>query len=127
MNISFFLAQAFGLYFLIIGFGLVINGNRIRPLLNEMMDNPAMLLVSGFIALILGILLVLTHNIWVMDWRVIITIAGWMALIKGGMLIVFPQAMINFSKKWVGCNFTYYATMSFVFLIGIFLTYHGFF
>ncbi|MBS0272207.1 MAG: hypothetical protein JSR85_06120 [Proteobacteria bacterium] len=126
MGISIFLAQVLGLYLLIVGFGLAVNGRRIRVLMNKLIDNSPLLFVSGFIALIVGILLVVSHNIWVMDWRVIITLVGWAALIKGTMLVVFPEALINVSQKWVQCNFAYYSTAIFVFLLGGFLSYHGY-
>jgi len=44
-------------------------------------------------------LLVGHHNIWVKDWRVLITLIGWIAVIKGVLLIAFPQ-LISLFKGW---------------------------
>ena len=33
----------------------------------------------------------LTHNVWTADWRVVITILGWLAVITGAIRIVCPQ------------------------------------
>ena len=49
-------------------------------------------------ALVVGFLLVTFHNTWVKDYSVIITILGWMALIKGIVILVLPKAMITLSK-----------------------------
>jgi hypothetical protein len=126
MELSIFLAKAIGLYYLIISLGMILNGAKIKSLLMEIMNNAALLFVTGFLALIIGILLVTSHNIWVADWRVIITLMGWAALIKGIIRVTSPQLMIETSKKWVQNNVYYYTTMCVVFLIGVFLLYHGY-
>lgn len=126
MELSIFLSKAIGLYYLIISLGMILNGARIKPLLMEIMNNAPLLFVSGFLALIIGILLVTSHNIWVADWRVLITLIGWAALIKGIFTAMIPQLMVETSKKWIQNNISYYTTMCIVFLIGIFLLYHGF-
>ena len=38
-----------------------------------------------------GLAIVLTHNVWVADWRVLITILGWLAAIGGAVRILAPQ------------------------------------
>ena len=126
MELSIFLAKAIGLYYVIVSLGMILNGARIKILLMEIMKNKALLFVTGFFALIIGILLVTSHNIWVADWRVLITLLGWGALLKGIMLVTLPQLMIETSKKWIQNPISYYITMCFVFLIGIFLLYHGY-
>ncbi len=126
MELSIFLAKAIGLYYVILSLGMILNGARIKVLLMEIMNNPGLLFVTGFFTLIIGILLVTSHNIWVADWRVLITLLGWGALIKGVMIVTLPQFMIETSKKWMQNNVYYYTTMCIVFLIGIFLLYHGY-
>jgi hypothetical protein len=98
MTLSIFLAKAFCLYFLITGIALVINKQRYVNIYKDMTSNPALLLLSGVIATIIGILLVLSHNVWVLGWPVLITIAGWMSFLKGATLLLFPQQMVSFFK-----------------------------
>ncbi len=38
------------------------------------------LLLNAIITPIIGILLVVSHNLWVADWRVVITIIAWLIL-----------------------------------------------
>ena len=52
-----------------------------------------------------GLAIVLYHNLWVLDWRVIITVLGWLAVIGGTMRIIFfrtveklGEAMLD--KSW---------------------------
>jgi uncharacterized protein YjeT (DUF2065 family) len=32
------------------------------------------------------------HNIWIADWRILITLIGWLSVIKGVVRLLFPQA-----------------------------------
>lgn len=51
---------------------------------------------GGFIlagmSLPVGLIVILGHNIWVWDIRVIITLAGWMATLKSVAYLLFPRA-----------------------------------
>ena len=48
-------------------------------------------LVSSFIYLPFGLFLVLTHNDWNMSPSVIVTIIGWVILVKCLILMIYPQ------------------------------------
>ena len=127
MELSIFLAKAIGLYCLIVGFALLVKGSKIKPLMNELIDISALSFVGGFIALILGILLITSHNIWIADWRVVITLVGWAAFMKGIFLVGFTEFTLKMSQKWLKCDMAYYLSSVFVLLVGVFLIYHGYF
>jgi len=38
---------------------------------------------SGAIAFVADVAIVLHHNLWVADWRDIITVLGWVSIVKG--------------------------------------------
>lgn len=83
MNTSVFLAQAMGLYFMIISVSVLINKNRMPSVIFELMKNPALQFLMGLNILIIGLLLILSHNMWVLSWQAIITIISWAIFIKG--------------------------------------------
>ena len=56
-----------------------------------MVNQPAVLLLSAVVTLMLGLALVLQHNIWVMDWQVLVTILCWIVFLKGLFLLFFPK------------------------------------
>ena len=126
MDISIFLAKAFGIYLLVISIAMFINAARFRTTIQEILENPPLFLVSSFIALILGILLILSHNIWQADWRVLITIIGWIIFLKGTVNILFPQYSYQFYKKFMQSNVCYYIATSCTFIFGLFIIYIGF-
>ncbi|MDP2656390.1 MAG: hypothetical protein Q8P11_02395 [bacterium] len=103
MDLSIFLGQFWGWYLIIIGLLLLLRGKSFIEELYKLGEDRNFTLISGFVALLFGLFVVILHNVWVNDWRVAITIFGWIAIIKGIMLIGFPKAtktlMASFHKN----------------------------
>jgi hypothetical protein len=91
MSTSIFLAKLIGPVCLVIGLALLINGAAFRTLAGEFLNNPALMFLSGAITLPAGLAIVLTHNVWAGDWRILITILGWLAIVGGAARILVPQ------------------------------------
>ena len=58
-------------------------------------NNQSATLILGMFALLAGLAIVNTHNLWVSDWRVIITVLGWLMTVGGIIRIVLPQVAIT--------------------------------
>lgn len=126
MDLSIFLSKCIGIYLFFISFAFVTQKTKFKNLIISMMNKPELMLVTGFMALIMGILLIVSHNIWVKDWRILITITGWMAFAKGASIILFPQLLIKTTLQWIKNDGMYYATFLFTFLISLILLYFGY-
>lgn len=87
--------------------------------------NPALIIVMGLINVILGLLLVLMHNVWVYDWRVIITLLAWSILIKGVMRLYAPEKIMGLIARFVKPRAIIISSSIFL-LLGIYLAYIGF-
>lgn len=82
--------------------------------------------VTGFITLILGILMVVGHNIWQWNWRLIITIFAWLVLLKGASIILYPK-FIDKTTILFMLNLDFaYVLVGFEFILGLLLCYFGF-
>ncbi len=127
MGASVFIAKIFGLCYLVIGVSLIINRQTFKQLLGDFSKNTVMVYCSGIFALLVGIVIVLTHNIWVANWPVIITIIGWIALIKGVWLLIFPNSIHYFMRAYQKNEKLLVAHSIAVLVFGIVLTYFGFF
>lgn len=55
-------------------------------------ENLALFWIWGFINLLFGATIVALHNAWSSDWRVIVTAIGWVGVIKGVFLMLFPNS-----------------------------------
>ncbi len=96
---SIFLARLLGPIFLVIGVGLLVNRTSYRAMAEEVLKSRALIYLFGAIAFSAGLALVLTHNVWVWGWPVIITILGWLMLIRGTLRIVVPQQVGDLASK----------------------------
>ena len=99
MEISLLFSMFFGPILTLIGLSLLINGKYYQKVVDSFAKSPALIYITSFMILILGLIIVVSHNIWVADIPVVITIFGWLALIKGSLLLLFPETMMKFTKK----------------------------
>jgi hypothetical protein len=65
--------------------------------LRELNDQSATFIL-GMFALLAGLAIVNAHNLWVSDWRVIITILGWLAIARGALSLLFPNKMYGIGE-----------------------------
>ena len=116
-----YLAQCWGLY-LMLG-SVVFFGKKTLSQLIAVTTNPSTYLIIGLMTFIIGILHVVAHNLWRYDWQGIVTMLGWAALLKGIMIILFPE----WTKRWTSqiSIFWYRCMLLLMFLLGFFLFYKG--
>lgn len=118
MDHSIFLAKFWGWYLIIFFFILTINPKRIKQVFIDL-KGEQFLMVSAFLAIIIGLLNILFHNIWEPNWKLIITLIGWCALCIGLALFSFPKRTV---KMLVFLNIKLVQIMyTLLFFIGLFL------
>jgi glucan phosphoethanolaminetransferase (alkaline phosphatase superfamily) len=126
MDLSKFLAKALGIYLIIISLAMLTNMPQFVNYVQNMLHDPTLMFVTGFIALVIGILLVVSHNIWQWHWRVIITIIGWISLIKGASIILYPHFIDKLSMLFVQNTTFAYSAAVVDLVLGLILLYFGF-
>ena len=84
--------------YLAIGIGIFVSPDFYKKLFADFVDNAAIMYLGGVTALVVGFLIVAFHNTWTRDVSVIITILGWLALIKGVLILVWPRLMVGITK-----------------------------
>ncbi len=99
MTNSTLIARLMGPVLLIMGLGTALGllgvgmaAGDYTSLMREM-ANPPLTILVGILTLLAGLAIVNAHNLWVSDWRVIITILGWLAIIRGALSLLFPAGM----------------------------------
>ncbi len=118
--------QIFSLAYLAIGIGILINPDFYKKLYEGFIENATALYLGGFAALVIGYLIVAFHNTWTKDLSVIITVIGWIALIKGILILVQPKIMIALIKAIVTKGNFLKIEAVVVIIIGLALSYLGF-
>ena len=126
MNLTMILAKIYGIVFIAVGLGMLINAKYYRKNIDDFMKSPGLMYLGGAIALVVGFLIVTYHNLWVKDWRVLITLFGWIGLIKGVMFLVFPKKAMELSSSMLKQkNFTTWGAITLI--LGLIVGYFGFF
>jgi hypothetical protein len=90
-RISLFLARLLGPIFVAIAVGVLVNGAVFRAIAEESLRSHALIYLTGLFAITAGVAIVLNHNVWAGDWRVLITLFGWLAALGGAQRIIWPQ------------------------------------
>ena len=92
----------------------------------ESLGSRALNFLAGVITLPAGLAIVLTHNVWTPDWRVVITLLGWLALVSGAFRIVAPQQALNLGRSATANPVVFKIGGAIWLAIGALLTYFGY-
>ena len=98
MELSIFLAKLFGLYMLVIAVLWLWRGEVLSGVIEGFFASREMLFLSGLIALVVGLAMVIGHSYWEPNWRGVITLFGYLSVAKGVARIGFPDV----PRKMVG-------------------------
>jgi uncharacterized membrane protein HdeD (DUF308 family) len=125
MELSTLIAKIAAVIYLSVSLGRFFSRDYYRRLSDDMYKNAALTYMMGFMAVIVGFLILHNQNLWGRSWTVLITIMGWLALIKGVLIIVFPNFIQRLSKPFLtarALKIIPYVTLS----IGLLFGYFGF-
>ena len=117
-DVTILLAKFWGWYFIIFFLILALNPKRIQQIFEDLRDQK-FAIISSFMAITIGLLNILFHNVWEDSWAFIVTLIGYAALFFGLSLFVFPIKTIGWLTL-INVKFIQLLYML-LFLIGIFL------
>jgi hypothetical protein len=126
MQTSIFLARLLGPLLLLTGAGIVLNPKSFRTIAGEVVRSVTLVYLFGFMDLAAGLAIVLTHNVWVASWRVLITLIGWLLLIRGAVRIVAPEIVMGYAAKVIRNKQVIPAAGAVVGVLGLVLCYFGY-
>src|SRR5262249_49718770 len=78
-RISLFLARLLGPVFVTIAIGVLVNGAVFRAIAEESLRSHALIYLTGLFAITARVAILLNHNVWAADLRVLITLFGCLA------------------------------------------------
>ena len=125
---TMFLSRLIGLYCVFAALSMVIRKQAIVEMVTALLHDSPLMFILGVFTLIAGLAMILAHNVWAGGApAVIVTLVGWITLIKGLMfLFVPPAAEADFFLKNLHYEQYFYFYMTVTLAIGIYLTYSGF-
>lgn len=97
-------------------------GAKLLGRIIEYTEDKTITISTGYITFLLGLATVVSHNVWVADWPVVITILGWVTLFKGIEKIGFPERVNKKAQMFKGQQVLWGGV---IFLIGAFVFWIG--
>jgi hypothetical protein len=125
MQLSKLIAKIASVTYLSASAGAFFGADYYRKIADDFFSNAGLTYVAGFITVVIGFLIVNYHNRWTKNWTILITILGWLALLKGILLIAFPQFVHTLSERMftdAGSKIFPYAALC----LGLLFAYFGF-
>ncbi len=126
MNTSIAIAQFLGILLAVMGLSVVTDRKNIAAALEKTVQDRGFLWLWGFLILSMGAVLVVLNNIWASGLlALLITILGWLTLIKGAFLLLFPNSAVSV-YKWANRDGILIFGGIVAFVLGLILLYKGF-
>ncbi|KTC65008.1 Integral membrane protein (PIN domain superfamily) (plasmid) [Legionella adelaidensis] len=121
---TIFLATVIGWYFVFFSVLLLFRGEETRAIMRDILGQRSLFFIIAIITLILGILMVVSHNLWVMGWPLAVTFVSWFVLLSALFRLFFLEVAMTGAQRFIR-NKAAVTTFSIVLLlIGVFLLYN---
>jgi hypothetical protein len=125
--LTIFLSRLIGLFAVLVSLALLMAKKSGVEAVDALIHDRPLMLTIGIIAVIAGLAMVLSHNVWSGGaLPVVVTLLGWIILIRG-VLILFlsPDAMVSLVEMFRFEEF-FYLYVAIPLFLGLYLTYAGF-
>lgn len=127
MDLTLFLARVIGWYFVIISLYMLCCQQALKAIITDILGQRALMFFIALLTVILGLLLVISHNVWVMGWPVIITLIAWLVLIGGVYRLINPDLLTKVAQWWLRNPAYLIIAAIFYLIIGLYLLYRAYF
>jgi hypothetical protein len=88
---SSYLARLLGPVLAVVGLAMLLRPADYLALVGDILRSPALLYLASVLGLLGGVALVLAHNVWTTDWRVIITLLGWITILDSASWVLLRE------------------------------------
>jgi len=111
---------------LAVGLSHMLQPGRWVQLFDDFLRRPYAGLIIGTLTLPLGLFVVLTHNVWVPGWPVVVTVCGWGWTMKALIYMVRPRVTDVIGRTRMCNSRTLVVAGAMCTVLGIALTWHAF-
>lgn len=125
MELSIFLARFLGVYLFIFLCVWIFRKEQVCYFIEGLFSNNTLLALSGMISLMIGVAIVVGHPVLEFNWKGLITLLGYFAILKGIVRLGFPSKARQYSV-WVMCGPGHLLAVSLLALLSLYFIYHGF-
>lgn len=128
MSTSLFLAQVLGPVFLVLAISLLTHCRTMKEAIGEMTKagHKMFIFFASAVQLVAGMFLVLAHPMWSWNWDVIITVFGWLLILRSVLMLWFTESMLGMVGKMRNNSWWLYLGVIILAVCGLVLSYYGY-
>jgi hypothetical protein len=89
------LAKAYGIYMIAIGLSGLTAPDRWRMVMEDFQKSPGLTYLAAALVLGFGLAMVVLHGLWTDPLAIIVSLFGWVLLLKGVLLMAAPDGLLR--------------------------------
>jgi hypothetical protein len=127
MELTTLLSQVFGIYFIVIALIMLIRRQYLKTVLASFADEPMLRFMMGILMLLGGIFLVVSHNEWSSLQASLISLIGWLSMVKSVLYLSLSRESLSKWMNWYYLEHGYgWWGIVVALVLGVYLTNAGF-
>lgn len=123
---TLWISRFLGPVILVLGVPMIVTPVRLQETTRRFLLDPPLILISGVLAMMAGLSIVNTHNVWMLGWPLIVTLFGWALLLGGASRIIVPNVVDEVGGAMMHRPATTRVVGAFWAALGAFLTFKGY-
>jgi hypothetical protein len=127
MQTSIFIARLLGPFYTLRAIAMLLRPEEFRAIVRGYIGSSAMMYWVGLAGFLGGLAVVTAHNVWVLDWRFIVTLVGWAGLLRGVVAVLAPYRVVAIGTKLLEHKKSLYSAALAELGLGLILTAAGYF
>jgi hypothetical protein len=84
------IARLIGPLFAVLGLGMLLNATFYAAAVGQGAHSPVLIAIAGMATLVAGTAILNAYRAWTADWRVLVTVIGWIFIIAGLIRLILP-------------------------------------
>jgi len=121
------LAQIIGPTIAAAAIGFFLHPKFYKKIMDDFKKHQGLTYFAGIFIMIIGIAVILKHNIWELNAAGLITLFAWGAAIKGATFLIIPDFLFGISNAIITNKRLMQFSMVIMFVAGAYLSYFGYF
>lgn len=118
-------ARVLGPFFTITMIAAMVRAADMKQVLSEFTASDVWPYVTGVFVLASGIAIVAFHQFWRGAAAIIVSVLGWLLVVRGILLVGFPGVFASLADRMIGATAAWVTAFVVMILIGLYLTYVG--
>ncbi len=127
LETSVWIAKLLGPVLLVAAVPMMAFPGDMQEVARQFLKNRALIYITGVLAMVGGLAITNSHNIWIADWPVIITLFGWAMIIGGAARMALPTVVDTIGSAMMDRPTMTRVAGAVWALIGAYLTYEAYF